>query len=238
MKISNIWETVPTETLIFLSSLLKVCKETVWTEALCLFLLSGELTLIDLHWLDGKPNLAGGVSAALCQPGPAGAGAGLQTHSGLDQPDQHYYNWRQAHSCQGPCIFSCLGTPERFYHDWVSPCLISCCFVLLVESPQRAEWPLCSHCRPDGSDDLSLQGQAFVRCCLILMCVLSVRDLEYWHVHVSVLQRFYESGCSTKMTENERNHVCRFHSRAAAGKVRATLKSKKHVSASYDSNCK
>ncbi|KAG7221142.1 hypothetical protein INR49_017520 [Caranx melampygus] len=41
-------------------------------------------------------------------------------------------------------------------------------------------------------------------------------------------KRFYESGCCTKLTEKERNHMFRFHSRPAAGKARAALPSKKY----------
>ncbi|XP_022611906.1 A-kinase-interacting protein 1 isoform X2 [Seriola dumerili] len=41
-------------------------------------------------------------------------------------------------------------------------------------------------------------------------------------------KRFYESGCCTELTENERNHVSRFHTRPAAGKTRPALLTRKH----------
>ncbi|KAM9351553.1 A-kinase-interacting protein 1 isoform 2-T3 [Symphorus nematophorus] len=44
-------------------------------------------------------------------------------------------------------------------------------------------------------------------------------------------KRFYESGCCTEPTDTERIHVCRFHTRPAAGMTTPALSATKHAQA-------
>ncbi|XP_036961970.1 A-kinase-interacting protein 1 [Acanthopagrus latus] len=44
-------------------------------------------------------------------------------------------------------------------------------------------------------------------------------------------KRFYESGCCATPTDTERNHVSRFHTRAAAGMTMPALSARKHARA-------
>jgi len=73
--------------------------------SVCLFLPPGDGPPGLTGPLHGEPSLAGVFSAALCQSGPGGAGAGLQAERGLDQhrgvPDPHYDRRGRTHPCQG-----------------------------------------------------------------------------------------------------------------------------------------
>lgn len=66
---------------------------------------SGEGHLTFTGPVHGKPSLAGVFSAALCQSGPGGAGAGLQADCRLDKhrsiPDPPFYRGRRRNPCQG-----------------------------------------------------------------------------------------------------------------------------------------
>ncbi|XP_060892015.1 A-kinase-interacting protein 1 [Labrus mixtus] len=46
-------------------------------------------------------------------------------------------------------------------------------------------------------------------------------------------KKFYGSGCCTEPTETERSHVCRFHTRQAAGSTKPALSTRKHQKAPH-----
>lgn len=75
---------------------------------------SGEGHLTFTGPVHGKPSLAGVFSAALCQSGPGGAGAGLQADCRLDKhrsiPDPPFYRGRRRNPCQGASF--CALTPS------------------------------------------------------------------------------------------------------------------------------
>lgn len=200
---------------------------------------SGEGHLTFTRPVHGKPSLAGVFSAALCQSGPGGAGAGLQADCRLDKhqsiPDPHYYRGRRRNPCQGASF--CVWTPSSVKLSltlllcFISARLLSVLMLLSFFRKHTQSSTMSLQPSPTSWPRRPISARSAIIC--LHPYAFSNRPVTWWTKiwMFPVLQRFYESGCCTEPTDTERSHVSRFHTRPAAGMTSPALSTRKHATA-------